>query len=358
MNGFVGTANRFFARAQFNARRRGRLYREFASLQRSGMHRGEALDLMWQVASHDGGRPSEPVAIILADARNGIRNGLSLAQSFKFWIPKDDFMLIGAIEDHDAFADYLEAWCDLISERQGVRGDAVAALAYPVMLLALAYGLLVYLDLKIVPALSDLLPRQQWSGYAAWLDWACAFASGNAVAVAAFSACLPPLTAFLLPRWSRSGRAAADRLPVFSLYRAYSGIAFLQCMGALMSGGFPAAEAIARIRGSASPYVGHRLDLIRANLLNGCNLGEAMQLTGTGWPDPELALSLRILSQSPEFPTHLQRTTKDWRRLIGERTGRVFGTLRTLAFLAVFGVISGVILAMYEIQGQIASGLH
>ena len=354
----VVEANRVFARLQFDSRRRQKLYRELAGLLQSGMSRGETLEVLWRIASRDGKRGSDPVAIVLADARNGVKNGLSLANSFKSWIPREDFMLISTIEDIDGFADHLESWCSTLEERAGSRADAVAALAYPGFLLAIAYGLLVYFDIQIMPALAELLPRGRWTGSAALFEQVCAAAADHAVTVSALAVILPVAVAVILPRWSGRGRSIADRLPVFALYRAYSGVAFLQSMGALMSGGLPAAEAIVRITDGAEPYVRRRLDLIRENLLNGCSLGASMELAGTGWPDPELALSLRVLSHSADFPSQILRIAKDWRREIQERAERMMGGLRIAAFLAVFAVISGVLSAMYEIQGQIASSMY
>ena len=356
--GLVVEANRVFARLQFDSRRRQRLYRELVGLLRSGMSRGEALEVLWRIASRDGKRGSDPAAIVLADARNGVRNGLSLASSLKGWIPREDFMLMRTIEDIDGFADHLESWCCTLEDRAGSRADAVAALAYPGFLLAVAYGLLVYFDIRIMPAFAELLPRSRWSGSAALFERVCAAAADYAVIVAVLSAALPAALLVILPRWSGRGRSLADKLPVFALYRAHSGVAFLQSMGALMSGGLPAAEAIIRIRDGAEPYVQRRLDLIRKNLLNGCGLGSSMELAGTGWPDPELALSLRVLSHSADFPSQILRMAKDWRREIQARTERMMGALRITAFLAVFAVISGVLSAMYEIQGQIASSMY
>ena len=351
-------ANRIFARLQLDSRRRQRLYRELAGLLQSGMSRGEALEVLWLIASRDGKKPSDPAAVVLADARNGVRNGLSLANSFKSWIPREDYMLISTIEDLDGFSDHLESWCATLEERAGTRADAVAALAYPGFLLATAYGLLVYFDVKIMPALAELLPRDRWSGSAALFEQACSAAADYALIVAALSLVLPVAMLAILPRWSGRGRSFADRLPVFALYRAYTGIAFLQSIGALMSGGLPPAEAIVRIRDGAEPYVQRRLDLVRANLLNGCGLGSSMELAGTGWPDPELALSLRVLSHSADFPSQILRIAKLWRREIQQRAENAMGALRIAAFLAVFAVISGVLSAMYEIQGQIAASMY
>ena len=357
-SGLALEASRLSARLQFDAGRRLRLYREFAGLLKSGLSRGEALEILWRISSRDGARASEPAAIVLADARNGVRNGLSLADSLKSWIPREDYMLILAIEDSGEFADHLETWCDTLASRAGIRANAAGSLVYPGFLIAVAYGLLVYFDTQIMPSLEELLPRKQWTGAASLFQAACAAASEYALAAASFSALVPVLLLAALPRWSGPGRGWADRLPIFALYRAHSGLTFLQAIGALMASGLPASESILRIREGASPYSRSRLDLIRLNLLNGRGLGESMQSVAAGWPDPELALSMRALAHSPDFPAQILRMAKDWRQVIQQRTERTVAIWRLLSFLAVFGVVSGVVTAMYEIQSQIASGIH
>ena len=166
------------------------------------------------------------------------------------------------------------------------------------------------------------------------------------------------LITLALPRWKGFGRNLADRLPVFAIYRLHTGIYFLRSMAALMSVGISATEAIDRIRPSASPYVGHRIDIVRFHLLNGHDLGSALDKSGTGWPDPDLNLSLGIFSQTPNFPSQLSALADEWLESARDRAEQRAGILRMLALLAIFGVISGVALALYDIQSQVTAGFH
>lgn len=345
---------RLIAKSQFDTKRRTRLYREYAGLLKSGISRGEAIEILWKIASRDGRRPNSAVAIVLFDARSGVRNGLSLADSFKSWIPREDYMLIMAIENSDQFADHLDSWCDTIQSRTDSQANAVSSLIYPAILIVIAYGLLMYFDTQIMPSLAEILPQNQWRGTAALFQLVCEAATNYVIVAVGIAVLLPSSILIALPRWSGMARNWADNLPLFSLYRGYCGLYYLQAMTALLSGGLTAPESIFRIRDGASPYFRTRLDLIRLNLLNGYNLGQSMQMVGGGWPDPELALSIQALAHAPDFPSQTLRMSKDWRRVIQQRTERVVAIWRLFAFLTVFGVISGVVTAMYEIQNQIA----
>ncbi|MCY4196173.1 MAG: type II secretion system F family protein [Rhodobacteraceae bacterium] len=349
---------RIWARLQFNSDRRLRLYREFAGLLKSGFSRGKALEILWRIASRDGARLSEPVAIVLADARNGVRNGLSLADSFVSWIPREDYMLIKAIEDGDEFAHHLEDWCTTLESRSGLRANAVSSLFYPAFLMMTVYALLVFFDNRIMPPLEAILPRERWTGAAALFQATSAAASRYIWVTAIVSGVVPLVLLASFPHWIGTGRHIADRLPLYSLYRAHCGLSLLQALGALMSGGLSASDSIRRISDGANPYSRSRLELILRHLLNGRGLGEAMQAVADGWPDPELAVSMRAHAHSPEFPAQILRMAKDWRRVIHQRTERTVSAWRLISFLAVFAVVSGTVSAMYEIQSQIALGLH
>ena len=351
-------ANHLFARIQINADRRLRLYRELAGLMNAGYSQGEALDVLWKIASRNGLRVHEPMAVFLREARKSVQNGHPLSQAFKAWVPKEDHMLLMAIEGSDEFAHQLETWCTTLESRAGIRAHAASSLVYPGFLMVIAYGLLIYFDKHVLPILFELLPQSQWSGAALWFLLICSAASDYILPVALFAFLVPSIMLLALPRWSGIWRDYADRWPIFALYRSFSGLTLLQSLGTLMTNGLSASEAILRLQQGANPYTRRRLIRIRQQLLNGLDLGESMLAVSGGWPDPELALSMQALAHSMNFPAQILRLGKDWWRITHERTKRWVAIWRLLAFLSVFAVVSGVVSAMYEIQSQIAANIY
>ena len=347
---------RLFARMQFDSRKRRRFYRNVVALMRSGMSRSEAIETICNVASRGGKKPGEPMALVAFDVGNGIRNGLGFADALSGWIPKEERSFLAVIENTHQFQEQLARFCEALDKKEGQRHSIASALAYPVFLLFLSYGLLVYFDAAIVPALDRILPAARWTGAASALDAASGTASKLAPCIAAFAIAFPGLLLFVLPRWTGRGRSQADKLPLFAAYRVHTGAAFLQSAASLMTSGMSAVEAINRVKASARPYVADRIEKIRFHLLNGCDLGTAMDMAGTGWPDPELNNSLRICSRSPNFPSLISLMVDEWRENARADAERRLAMLRSSAFVLVFGVILFVVFAMYEIQGQIAAG--
>ena len=346
-----------FARAQITFQARLALYREIIALMRAGLSKNEALNTIWKVASNEGRRPGEPKAIMLADVLTGLKNGLGLGRALQKWVPAEDAMVVEAIESSDRFPEYLDKFCGALKRRAGIRAAIAGGLAYPVFLMALVAGLLVYVGNVVVPALDNLLPVESWTGNARGLALASSFAAGNAHQIAAALCLIFILVSVALRRWAGIGRKYADALPVFAIYRIYTGVSFLIAMSSLMASGLTAAAAIERLRPFSSPYMRRRLDLIRFYLLNGSDLGSAMHFAGTGWPDRKLNLSLKILAQASNLPSQIMAGTEEWLATSQEKVERSLGIVRALAFIAVFGAIAFVVLAMYDIQHQIASGI-
>lgn len=353
----VARATRFLTARRFGIRLRRRLYRDLAGLMKAGLSKGEALDAVRSIAAEGGRANSRILSRILAEVQSRMQNGMSLGESFEGWIPGEERMLIESMEIGDRFPRQLDAFSRSLKRQAGDRGRIAGELAYPGLLICMVYGLLVHFHLRIAPVLGDLLPRAEWTGVARHLDAASGFAASNLPVACGLALAAVPATVVLLRNWAGRGRALADRLPVFSAHRARTGVMFLKSVGSLTAGGMTGVEAIGRIRPGCSPYVRHRLDLIRFQLLNGNDLGAAAEQSGTGWPDRDLVHSLKALAGVPDFPLRLTELAEDWEEEKREELSRDLAALRAVAFLLVFSVISVMILSMYSIQSQIASGL-
>ena len=346
-----------FARSQINFQSRLALYRELIALMRAGLSKNEALNTILRVASNEGEKPGDPKAIMLADVQSGLKNGLGLGRAMQKWVPAEDAMVVEALESSDRFPEYLEKFCGALKRRAEIRAAIAGGLAYPLFLMAMVAGLLVYVGNVVVPALDSLLPVESWSGNARGLALASTFFAANAYRLAAAICLASLLVSVALRRWRGFGRKHADALPVFAIYRIYTGVSFLIAMSSLMASGLTAAAAIDRLRPFANPYLRHRLDLIRFYLLNGSDLGSAMHFAGTGWPDRKLNLSLKILAQTSNLPSQILVGADEWLAASSEKVQRSLGIFRAMAFLAVFGAIAFVISALYQIQNQIASAI-
>ena len=348
----------YLAKAQFGFQPRIRFYQEFAALLRSGMSKPEAVALLALVASDEGKKKGEAMSVLLTAVLRDMRNGRSFGEAIKNWVPSDDRMVLEASENSDDFPGQLEQYCWTLRQKRKVVGTIVGGLTYPVFLFSMVFGMLVYFGRVIVPDIAQLLPVEQWTGMAAFLAFLGRFAENYALWTAFSIIGLLILIAFSLPRWTGAIRRFADHLPIYKLYRVYTGISFMLSMSSLMRGGTAPIVAIERVLPLTTPYVRERLVKIRRGMLNGQDFGEALHRFGKYWPDYKMNLSIKIFSQTQDLSSRLADLAQYWLRLNQEKMEQRMAAVRNLALVMVFGVIMAVVGGMYALQSQIAAAVQ
>lgn len=345
----------WFAKIQFGFEQRTKFYQEMAALLRAGMSKTDAMGLLAYVASDEGRKRGEPVAMVLTEVLLAMRNGQSFGHAIRPWVPADDRMMLEATENSDDFPQQLEAYCATMKKKKKIVGTIVGGLTYPVFLFLMIYGMLLYFGQSVVPEMGRLLAPERWTGPAAFLAFLGRFAESYAGWFLVSVAVLLVLVLLTLPRWLGRARVLADKLPIYSLYRMYTGISFMVAVAALMRGGMPPMQALDRIMPTANPYVRERLSLIRRGMLNGLDFGEALHATGTAWPDYNMSLSIKVFARTQDLSTQLARLAGDWLDKKQEEIAARMAFTRSLALVAVFLVIIGVVAGMYSLQNQIST---
>jgi type II secretory pathway component PulF len=346
------------AKVQFGFQQRIRFYQEFAALLRSGMSKPEAVQLLALVASDEGRKKGEAMSIILSSVLRDMQNGQSFGEAIKRWVPSDDRMVLEASENSDDFPGQLEQYCWTLRQKRKVVGTIIGGLTYPTFLFTMVFAMLVYFGRVIVPDIAMLLPVDQWRGMAAFLAFLGRFAENYALYSAFSIVCLLVLITFSLPRWTGTLRRFADYLPIYKLYRVYTGISFMLSVSSLMRGGTAPIVAVERVLPLSTPYVRERLLKIRRGMLNGLDFGEALHKFGRTWPDYKMNLSIKIFSRTQDLSSSLANLSQDWLRLNQEKMEQRMAAIRNLALVLVFAVIMAVVGGMYSLQSQIAEAVQ
>ncbi|ESQ17362.1 MAG: type II secretion system F family protein [Rhodobacteraceae bacterium] len=345
----------WFARVQFGYGLRTQFYQEFAALLRSGMSKPEALELLALVASDEGKKKGEPSAVVLYGMLRDMKNGKSFGEAVKKWVPPDDRMVLDATENSDDFPGQLDEYVQTMKRKKKVVATIIGGLTYPIFLFILVFAMLVYFGREIVPQIGGVLPPERWTGAAAFLRFLGVFATEYAVPFAVASVALSVLVFVSLPRLTGRVRRILDQLPVYKLYRVYTGISFMLAVSSLMRGGMSPVVSVERILPSSTPYVKERLAGIRRGMLNGLDFGEALHRHGRSWPDYKMNLSIKIFARTQDLSKQLSRLAQDWLTMNQEKMEQRMGTIRTAALIGVFLVIMAVVAGMYSIQAQITA---
>lgn len=345
---------RFIAKIQFGYKARMAFYQQIIALNRAGMAKTDAIEMAWQVASQEGRKPREGLALVLTDVLESMRNGMTMGKAIQPWVPGEDTMVLEAIENSDDFAGNLQEYCEMAEKKKKIRGTILGGLVYPVMLIGAIYGMMIYFGKSIVPQIGQVLPVETWTGAGAFLAFMSEFANNYALKVTLGIIAFFAVVIFSLPRWSAFGRIFADKLPLYSTYRMYTGISFLMSMSSLLKGGMPAMDALDRLRPYTNPYVKYRLNLLRRHMLNGHNFGAALYRSGTGWPDTKMNLSIKIFAETQDLSRQMSNLAKSWIDQAQSNVEKSMAVLQNVALICVFGGVIAIVAGMYSIQGQIA----
>lgn len=344
-----------FLKAQFSFKLRLKFYQELIALLNAGYSRSEALEVLWRLRTNEGKDTKSSLARIYTEIRLKIQNGLSFGEAIRQWVPNEDFMILDTIEDSDEFASYLARFCRTLETNRKQKSSLAGSLGYPLLLLTMAYGVLVYFSLQIAPELDRLFAIENWQGLAFGLYSTGKFLALIIPVVILLTLLVPLVLVLSFSSWSSDLRVFADKFPIYSSYRIWNGAIFLQSMGCLMSSGLTSMEAVSKIIPNANTYLRDRLEMVRYHMLDGDNLGEALSKTRGSWPDGTVNLSLQIFSQTPDFPKQLLVISKKMLEERNESLNRNILVIRSVSFIIVFSTILSVVAAMYDIQSQITS---
>lgn len=349
---------KWFAKLQFGFKERKALYNQLMAQIETGMAVTEALQMSWDVASYEGAKPKELNAIILVEVIREMKNGEPLSHALRPWVPAEDVMVFEAIENSEDFAGNLRDYLDMLERKKKIKGTILGGMAYPVLLFGMVYFIMAYFGSSVVPQIAQMLPMEQWTGPASFLAFMNRFAESYAIPGIAVLIGAIVLIVLSLSRWSGAGRAFADKLPIYSTYRMYTGISFLLSVASLIKSGTPAPDALERLYPEANPYVKKRIVAILRQMRNGANLGAAMHRAGTGWPDPKMNLNIKIFAETKDLSSQLSKLAKGWLENSQEQIARNMGLFRTVAMLMVFMTIMGIVGGTYSLQDQIANSVN
>ena len=212
--------------------------RQLAWLLQAGTTLNRALDILGRETF------SKPLSRLLADAQSDIRKGRSfhdaLASTAAF--PPFYLSMVEVGEATGTLAQSLDRLATAREREQKVRGKVISALIYPVMLVVLSLGVVIFLMLAVVPGIKDMITSsgapvpETARAVIAVSDWLTA----NGLTVAAVLAAGLLLLALL---WTRTAaprllREAAQRLPILGKVIIKSEVTqFCRVLGALSAAG-------------------------------------------------------------------------------------------------------------------------
>jgi type II secretory pathway component PulF len=342
--------------SQFNDAARIEVYRNLRDLIGDGLPIQEAIDTAYRsLAEHSDGRPRKsaksPSAFALKDWSNALRMGRGIGEALEGWAPAMERMLVISSERS---SDSLSSVFDLIISRIRSRRRLVSAmwkaLLYPAVLVLGLLGFLYVMAYKVAPQLTTSLRPDQLGASGEIL-------LGTAAFVRDFWWLIPVIVispivyiVWSMPRGTgRQVRPFLDRFPPYSIFRFWEGTAFLAALSALVFAGVQLIPALSMLSQRSCPYTKVRIRAIMAKMSAGMNLGEAMDLTGYGFPDEGVIQRLIIASARPTLPKTLGEISDEWTEIGVESIESAAGALFMVGVVVVGLVIVTAIITLLDV---------
>lgn len=347
-----------FAKFQFSGKKRKRVYQKLMRFLASGVPLPRALDILWSHASLDGRKPKESQALIIDKWRRQVAEGKKFGQAIKGWVPESDHLVIEGGEAAGNLTVAIEKAIAINESSNKIKTTVIQGLAYPVMLVAAAVGLLILIVNSVVPAFSAVLPKDQWTGLGAQLAFVADLVDNYLYIFLGLLFISIGVISWSMPRWTGRFRVKFDRFPPWSIYRLVLGSGFMLTVSGMIKAGIPLPSVLALLARDASPWYRQRVTQTLRWVNEGFNLGEALHRTGYEFPDTESVTDLRAYAGLNKFDEALEKLGTEWLNESVQKIELQTGVLRNLGFFMLGFTFMWIYGGIFSLQQQITSSLH
>jgi len=336
---------------------RRNFYRRLAVRARNGAATEDVLEMEADALDSSG----NDAGYVLRQASRLMRNGHSLAESLRQWLPPDEMGIISTSEAGNALSDNLEYFIETRRRMHRVSTAYRNAFVQPVIYLLTVYAVLWSIAKYSVPKLAS-------SGAAAHAVGMAKLLLQLSDLVKSWQGMVPPIIFLVLAyviaksfsRWRGVLRVKAEKYFPYSYYRDSEGFMWLSGYVSLLKVGQADVDIFARQAKYASPWLRERLLHYRRAMVNGKSLAQALSTPiapgkpSFRFPNPTIINDIAAMGESAEFPIKMKVVLDNWAEEMEEETlekSKVFGFGLEIAMYVIMG---GLIVAMNSLVNQIA----
>ena len=342
---------------RLNTERRMAICRKLASLLRNDFTLMDALGRLEMIESKGGKKPNEPFAIVMRQWQKNLERGMSFSDATRGWVPPNETLLVTSGNISNLVL-ALENVGRVVDGTQRISRAMRGAIAYPLFLLALTFGIILMVGIYLVPPLADVAGADMvWRGSARSL-----------IALSDFSIVYWPwvVGVFLavvfvgwlsLANWSGRVRAMFDKLPPWSVYKIHIGVGWMMALSAMVGSGVTIPDAMRMLADNANKYLRSILESALHYIANGYNLGVALEKTEREFPDADIVGDLTIYADMAGFDKNLSQVANDYLAESVRKMESISNVLNSIGILFVSGIIAWVVLGTFQMQDQITAML-
>lgn len=289
----------------------------------------------------------DPKAIIakslLASMRGRSGSAQRLGQAIGQWSPSMESIAIDAGEQAGDVVNGLRMAANLTNVKARVKKTIVGEMVYPAILILLFCGILVGINIQVIPILDSIVTRDLWPA----APYALGVVSDNVVIIVgvflAFLTSVGLLYNYSVNTWIGEIRDRIDKtIFPWTMNRQISGAVMMTCFSALMRAGIPLNEIINRMSVSASHWERTHLFEIRNRMRRGMSEGLAM---ATDLFDSDAKWTLETYGKLTSFSEALEGLSA---RQIEELIKRIQVTMTLIRSLCMIGIAGTVVWVYYS----------
>lgn len=282
-----------------------------------------------------------------------IAQGRAIADGMIGWMPPHIVELIRAGETGGTLVQNLRVAAESLGRKNVVVGSLVSSLTYPIVVLLIGLGVLIYLKHSIFDQFAAIKPVATWPPEGKRLMTLATFIESWWFIVVIIGGLLFFSISKMLQNLVGPLRENIDKIPLLGIYRQVTAARFMETLGLLISNGIVFKQSLKIMQGQASNYLGWHLMMMERRLAGGrANIAEVLD---TGLVSDGDILRLRAIADAKGFEHALVRLGRQSASNVVntmQKLGKILGgiLLATGAGLAIM-----MVLGIYAVGTSLAS---
>lgn len=330
---------------QFTKRLQAAFWEDLVSLVEDDVSLSQALSVLSTL--------DQPIiAAVASRVLEAVTSGKRLAEGMEAWFSPITCAVIDAGETSGTLLPAMQACAKDASQRGVLSKAALSILSYPLIVLVMALGVMVFVKRSVLDSLLAIKPLAVWPPTSLHLYQLASFIEHAWVWLLCDVLFLFLGCQLFCRLYTGRLRETVDQLPLLQLYRQATAWRFMRMLGVLLGNGMMLNQAFALITERAQPYLVWHLRRMQHSL-NAGTLAMA-DVLDTHLLDEQDLTRLRVLSQHKSLALSLHRlsdqASERWAKYI-ERIARVIASVLLVASAAVAALL---IFGIYTIASVMA----
>lgn len=185
-------------------------------------------------------------------------------------------------------------------------------LAYPVLILATAIGLIVAFGRIVAPLYREQVPEDLWSPPAKVMNVLSNTIYYNAWVTGPIAVIFLLWLFWSFGNWVGATREKFESIPPWSINRLYTGSTFLMILYGMLTVGKSSEDALDIMIRNGSPYLKERVLAIKREYQDNPRIGQAMVRSGFIFPDRKMSKMFRSFEDAGVLDDYLREKSSSW----------------------------------------------